>query len=202
MMKRIAIIAILLILAIQMPSTAYEEDFFDTDMEFLENPFKNQKIITDKEFDDTINKIQKKRKEPSKFTKWLFGVKDDIKTTPKNIDENEMKKQASEIEMLRDTIRANNLVLISATIQDDFGHIINSGHYKAEYRKGTDNKVYITLSQAGNTKGCFHAIKTVDNSTKSGVLYARTHFNQTSNTIEIYVADFDNTYFSKAKIVF
>ena len=164
--------------------------------------FKDQKIITDKEFNETIEKIQGKKKEPSKFTKWLFGVKDDIKAPPKNIEDSEIMKQTSEIEMLRDTIKANNLITISATIQDDFGHIINSGHYKAEYKKGLDDRVYITLSQAGKTKGCFHAIKTTDKAAKTGVLYARTSFNQASNAIEIYVSDFDNTYLSKAKIIF
>lgn len=200
MMKFISIIILLTLLTIQVPSVAYEEDFFDTDIEFLDNPFKDQKIITDKEFDDTINKIKGRKKEPSKFTKWLFGVKDDIKAPPRNIDESEMTKQTSEIEMLRDTIKANNLILISATIQDDFGHIINVGHYKAEYKKGSDNNTYITLSQAGKMKGCFRAIKTVDNASKLGVIYARTNFNSASGTIEIYISDFDNTYFAKAKI--
>ena len=201
-MKRILIIVIFIILSLNMPIRAYEEDFFDTDMEFLDNPFKDQKIITDKEFNDTIQKMQGKKKEPSKFTKWLFGVKDDLKAPPKNLDDSELMKQSSEIEMLRDTMKANNLVMISATIQDDFGHIINSGHYKAEYKKGQDDRVYITLSQAGKTKGCFYAVKTIDKSTKTGVLYARTSFNQALNAIEIYVSDFDNTYLSKAKVVF
>ncbi len=202
MMKKILILLLLLLFVAQTPIYAYEEDFFDTDIEFLDNPFKDQKIITDKEFNDTIQKMQGKKKEPSKFTKWLFGVKDDKKAPPRNIDENEAKKQSSEIEMLQDTIKSNNLILISTPIQDDFGHIVSSGHYKAEYRKGNDNRVYITLSQAGKTKGCFHAIKTEDKSTKNAIIYARTNFNSVSGAIEIYVSDFDNTYYTKAKTVY
>ncbi|MBQ3101469.1 hypothetical protein IJC60_00525 [bacterium] len=202
MMKKLSILILLLLFTFQAPICAYEEDFFDTDMEFLDNPFKDQKIITDKEFNDTIEKMKGKKKEPSKFTKWLFGVKDDKKAPPKNIDENEARKQASEIEMLQDTMKANNLILISTAIQDDFGHVINSGHYKAKYRKGNDDKVYITLSQAGKTKGCFHAIKTEDKSTKNAIIYARTNFNSASGAIEIYVSDFDNTYYTKAKVLY
>ena len=99
-------------------------------------------------------------------------------------------------------IYSNNLILISTPIQDDFGHIVSSGHYKAEYRKGNDNRVYITLSQAGKTKGCFHAIETEDKKTQNAIIYARTNFNSASGAIEIYVSDFDNTYYTKAKTVY
>ncbi len=202
MMNKIFIIALLLLFALQAPICAYQEDFFDTDIEFLDNPFKDQKIITDKEFNQAIEQVQKKKKEPSKFTKWLFGVKDDKKQAPKNIDDNEASKQKSEIEMLADTIKANNLILISTTIQDDFGHIINSGHYKAEYKTGQDNRVYITLSQANKMKGCFRAIKTEDKKKQDAIIYARTNFNSTANAIEIFVSDFDNTYYARAKIIY
>ncbi len=202
MMKKLSILFILLLFAFSAPLHAYEDDFFDTDIEFLENPFKDQKMITDKEFNETIEKMQGQKRESSKFTKWLFGVKDDKKAPPKNIDENEASKQMSEIQMFQDTLKSNNLVLISTAIQDDFGHILSSGHYKADYRKGRDEKTYILLSQAGKTKGCFRATKTEDSNKFNAIIYARTNINQASNTIEIYVSDFDNTYFSKAKIVF
>ena len=68
--------------------------------------------------------------------------------------------------------------------------------------KGNDNRVYITLSQAGKTKGCFHAIETEDKKTQNAIIYARTNFNSASGAIEIYVSDFDNTYYTKAKTVY
>lgn len=202
MMKKILLLFILLLFSLCAPASAYEDDFFDTDIEFLENPFKDQKMITDKEFNETIEKMKGQKREPTKFTKWLFGVKDDKKAPPKNIDENEASKQTSEIQMFQDTMKANNLVLISTAIQDDFGHILTSGHYKADHRRGHDGKFYIILSQAGKTKGCFRATQTEDESKMNAIIYARTNINSAANAIEIYVSDFDNTYFSKAKIAF
>ena len=204
-MKKIILFLVIFFLNFSV-AFSFDTDFYDIeqDLDSLEKleSIKTQggsfkpEFVSDEQFNKAIEQMKGKPREPWKFTKWLFGIKDNPQAEPQN----DVKSGPSEFDLMRDAMKSNNLISIFSVVSDDFGHVIPVGHYSVHHKKanGVD---YILLKQADKTFGCFRAFKAEDKSYDKAVVYSRTTVDASEEFINIIFSDFDNTFKAKAKIV-
>ncbi len=199
-MKKFLLLALILLCS---TSVRADEDVFDFDFKFLNDPFAGQKMVTDKEFDKAVNSMtpkqaQKKKKEPSKFTKWFWGVPqgsgDSQGQTPQYFGD-----APSEIGAIRNPMSTKPVITLGAQVKDSSGILLTSGHYQVDL-KNIEGQNYIVFLQAHQTVGKFKASPCEDNYNKNAVIYARTA--ETENGyMKVIFSNLDGTFQGFARIV-
>lgn len=163
------------------------ESMLDYDMDFIDNPFKNQKPITQQQFDQTVNQMTTPRKGLiQKFRDWLERNNPENDPALKNYKSDisgELGMSAKEISNSKP-----NLVLAGA-IMDSYGRTIPSGHYQVTFSK-KDNIKLINLMQGSALYGSIKAHDTKDNWHENMIIYARIVY-PTSNVAKIIYSNLD-----------
>lgn len=204
-MKKIILFLVALFLNFSV-AYSFDTDFYDIeqDLDSLEKlesiktqggSFKPQ-FVSDEDFNKAIDQMKGKPREPWKFTKWLFGIKDN----PQAEAQSDTPATPSEFDLLKDAMKSNNLISIFSVVSDDFGHIIPVGHYSVHHKKANGAN-YILLKQADKTFACFRAYKAEDKNYDNAVVYSRTTVDPSEEYINIIFSDFDNTFKARAKIL-
>ena len=171
-MKKFLLLALIFLCG----TSARADDFFDFDFKFLNDPFAGQKMVTSKEFEQALSsktpkQKEKKKKEPSKFTKWFWGVPQDSPSSGSQVP-HYFSDAPSEIGQIKNAISVKPVLTLGAQIQDNSGAILASGHYQVDL-KNIEGQNYIVFLQAHQTVGKFKASPCEDNYNKNAVIYAR-----------------------------
>ena len=184
---------------------AFDTDFYDVeyDLDSLEKleSIKTQggsfkpEFVSDEQFNQAIEQMKGKPRKPWKFTKWLFGIKDEPEVAPSNTPAG-----PSEFDLLRETIKSNNLISLFLPVVDDFGHIVPIGHYTV-IQQSANGQNYILLKQINKTFGCFKAYEEKDEGFEGAVVYSRAVHSDNSEFIKIIYSDFDKTFKANVKIL-
>ena len=173
-------------------------EMYDFDLRFLDNPFAGQKMITQKEFDSVVNRNAKPKKEPSKFTKWFWGVD---KNKQKEIDPNlqhQFNLMPNELGSMKDTISQKPVLTLGASILDSNRQRLTPGHYQVDF-KNIDGQDYILFLQAHQTVGRFRATPCKDDYKSNDIIYAR--LIETDGVYRIIHSNLDGTYQGFARIL-
>ena len=144
--------------------------FYDLDFNFIDNPFAGQKIITDKEFNQTYDKYKSaiKQKKTGGFWNWIFRhtlpkdkqYQEPVKDSPMNYSD--------EIRFQKETLSQKPTIILSSTIYDSEGNEIKPGHYQVSVENST-----MKFTQGFDTIAVFKASKTKDNWDANKIIYAR-----------------------------
>ena len=197
---------LLLVLILLCPASVRADDFFDFDFDFLSDPFKGQKMVTDKEFQQALGRTtpkaqqQKTRKEPKRFTKWFWGVPQDQPSSGSQGQGAQYFGDApSEIGQIKNAISTKPVLTIGARIQDNSGKVLTSGHYQVDL-KNIDGVNYIVFLQAYQTAGKFKATPCEDNYDKHAVIYARA-IDTGNGYLKVIFSNLDGTFQGLARII-
>ncbi len=147
-----------------------EESMLDMDMDFIDNPFKNQKPVSEQEFNEVVNKMTTPRKGLiQKFRDFLNRNKPENDPVLKNFKSDglgEMGMSAKEINNTKPN------VVLSSSLMDSYGKVIPSGHYQIVFNN-TDNQKSLSFVQGATQYGTLRAIDTKDNWDTNSIIYAR-----------------------------
>lgn len=203
-MKKV-ILFLISIIVLSSSAFAFDTDFYDIeyDLDSLENleSIKTQggsftpQFVSDEQFNQAIEQMKGKPRKPWKLTKWLFGIKDEPVDTPV-----ETPSGPSEFDLMRETIKSNNLISLFTPVVDDFGHIVPAGHYTV-LQHSANGVNYILLKQINKTFGCFRAHEERDKEFNGAVVYSRAIHNDASEYVQIIYSDFEKTYKTNAHIL-
>lgn len=179
---------------------AFCEDGFDFDMKFLDNPFAGQKMVSDKEFNEAVQKMTPKKKEPSKFSKWFWGAKDG--PNKGQIDpqmQRQFDQMPSEMGSTKEAINAKPVLTIGTQIVDSEGKNLPSGHYQVDL-KNINGQNYIVFMQAYQTLGKFKATPCKDDWNQNLIIYSRL-INTENGYYKIIFSNLDGTHQGFARII-
>lgn len=192
---------LLLVILLCCASVHAEDDIFDFDFKFLNDPFAGQKMVTEKEFEQALGKAApnqtKKKKEPSKFTKWFWGVKDS--GSPQGQGPQYFGDMPNELGVNKSIISTKPVLTLGARVRDSSGIVLASGHYQVDL-KNIEGQNYIVFLQAHQTTGKFKASPCEDNYDKPAVIYARM-VDMQDGWLKVIFSNLDGTFQGFARIV-
>ena len=193
-MKRFVLIFGVFILSFNLAFA--DNDFYDLDMRFIDNPFAGQKMITDKQYNDTLQKYQQntQKKKTGGFWNWVFKH-----TLPKERQkddsiENNSNFMSDEIKMQKELLSQKPVVTLSCKIKDDFGNIVDEGYYQVYFENSA-----IKIKQGHDLKGSFKAHPIKDNWIENKIIYARIVIENESFARIIY-SDLKGTWEARAPL--
>lgn len=203
-MKKILIALVYILLT----SAAFcEEDFSSFDLQFLDNPFAGQSFVSDKQFDEAVNKMTPKskggsKKEPKAFTRWFWGVKGGDNSDNKGGEAPQYEYSNMPSELGTKNILAKPVLTLGAKIMDADGKILESGHYQTDLKK-IDGQNYIVFMQGSQTVGRFKSLPATDNWEKNLIVYSRLVEVKSSGTsvYKIIFSNLEGTHQGYAQIV-
>lgn len=195
-MKKFLLLLIILLCA---TSVRAEDDIFDFDFKFLNDPFAGQKMVTEKEFEQALGKTtpQKKKKEPSKFAKWFWGAKDS--RGQQGPPPEYFGDMPNELGVNKSIVSTKPVLTLGARVQDNSGIVLASGHYQVDL-KNIEGQNYIVFLQAHQTTGKFKASPCEDNYDKPAVIYARM-VDMQDGWLKVIFSNLDGTFQGFARIV-
>ena len=134
----------ILVLAFLICLPAYPDDMFDVvDYDFVDHAFEGIKPVTDKEFNDTINRLTPQPVEDnfrSKLKAFLFGRKYGVESPPniqKEVD------TGGELKAIQEIKKGIHYIRISVPIVGFGGDIIPLGDYKILEKTVEDDKMLV-----------------------------------------------------------
>lgn len=111
----------------------------------VDNAYYNQKPVTDKQFDELVDKLKKPKK------KWwqIFKKDMDIKPLSPVPESSEVSQfsQFNELQTVYQKIQHSPTIMISAPVETDEGVILAPGFYKLSAAKNKDGTYNLNLSQ-------------------------------------------------------
>lgn len=196
-MKKV-LIAIFLFFSLVCPLKA--ADMLDVDYNFIDTAFDGIKPITDKEFDDTINKLTPQPVDNSfggKLKTFLFGRKYGVEPAPKGQDkEVDLGGETKAIQDLKNGVHYIKLV---ATIIGVDNQIIPLGNYKIQ-EKIIENQPMLVFYQGHKEYGMLKLKKFEDTLKKENdLIYSRVDI-ISDDTIRIVYATLSDTKCAYAKV--
>lgn len=148
-MKRFFIVLLLLIGI----SPVYSSDMLDVDYNFIDTAFEGIKPVTDKEFNDTINKLTPQPVEDTfggKLKAFLFGRKYGVETPPvvkqENID------TGGEMKAIQEIRNGIYFIRLTTPVIGLEGNIIPLGDYKIQ-EKNIENQNLLVFYQGSKEYG-------------------------------------------------
>lgn len=167
---------------------AYSEDMTDFDYDFIDNAFSNPKPVTNKQFEEVMQRYEK---EPNGLMHKLVRFLN--KNNPE-FDKN-LKKQYENTNnqptRIKDAPVSKPAVTIGADFYDSTGKLLEAGHYQIDYKEN-DGKYTILLLQGTTRAAEIKAIPYEDDWETPAVVYSRTVMVQ-DDLIRIIYADIDLT---------
>ncbi len=161
----------LFVLSIVSAALAAEDSMLDMDVDFIDNPFGNQKPVTQQQFDEAVDRVKNQRKG------LILKFKDFLN---RNKPENDpvLKNYKSDVSGEMGNMTAKEIndskpnVVLSSAIIDSYGKIIPEGHYQVVF-SDRDNFKSISFMQGAKLYGTLRAIDTTDNWESNQIIYAR-----------------------------
>lgn len=177
--------------------SADDDSMLDYDMNFIDNPFGNQKPVSQKQFNEVVNQMQTPRKGLiQKFKDFLGRNKPENDPALKNYKSDgvgELGATAKEIQNSKPTI------VLAGTIIDSYGRKIPSGHYQLNLST-TDNVKLINFTQGQKLYGSIKAKDTRDDWDKNVFIYARILY-PSEDVARVIFSNLDNCVEGYARIV-
>ncbi len=148
-------------------------DFLDADYNFIDTAFQGIKPVTNKEFDDTINKLTPKPVENTFFGRlkaFLFGREYGVESKPLKEEEIDIGADKKAIE---DITKGVYYITLTAPIVGYQGKIIPLGNYKI-FEKKIDSISMLVFYQGRDEYGMLKLRKFEDNLKKENdIAYSR-----------------------------
>lgn len=194
-MKRIFVLIFLF-----MSFLTVRADMLDVDYNFIDTAFDGIKPITNKEFEDTINRMTPQPVDDSfggKLKTFLFGRKYGVEPQPKGQDkEMDMGGDAKAIQDLKNGVYY--ITLLVSVVGND-GNIIPLGNYKIQ-EKTINNQSMLVFYQAHKEYGMLKLHKFEDNLKKENdITYSRVDIVDDS-TVRIVYSTISDTKCAVAKV--
>ena len=191
-------IIIALLFSFLMPLKAAE--MLDVDYNFIDTAFDGIKPVTDKEFDDTINKLTPQPVENTflgKLKAFLFGRKYGVEPAPKG-QEKEI-DFGGEMKAIQDLKNGVYYITLLVSVVGSDGNIIPLGNYKIQEKK-INNEDYLVFYQGSKEYGTLKLRKYEDNLKKEHDLtYSRVDIIN-ENIIRVVYATISDTKCAYAKV--
>lgn len=190
----IAIISIFFLL-----SPSYSE-MLDVDYNFIDTAFDGIKPITNKEFDDTINRLTPQPVDNSfggKLKTFLFGRKYGVEPEPKGQDkEIDIGGEQQAIQELKNGVYFIKLI---ASVVGENDVVIPLGNYKIQ-EKNINNQAMLVFYQGHKEYGMLKLVKFEDKLKKQNdLIYSRVDI-VSDNLIRIVYSTLDDTKCALAKV--
>lgn len=145
-MKKILLIVITFVLLCPIVSADELDDAMDMWSADKSNDttFTGQKMITDEQFDKTVDKIKQKERDNKRKKWWQRKAPEINPLCP--VPETQNMFQSTELDNVKTTINLTPTIMIPTTVETSVGEIIEPGFYIMSYSKegGTN---YLNLSQ-------------------------------------------------------
>ena len=168
----------------------------EADYNFIENAFSGIKPVTNKEFDDTINKLTPKPQDNSfwgKVRTFLFGRQYGVESKPKGQDKEI--DIGGETQAIKDIQNGIYYIKLIASIYSNTGEIIPAGNYKIKQENGM-----LVFYQGTKQYGMLNLAPYLDNAkNKYDIAYSRVDI-VSEDTIRIIYATLDDTKSAVAKV--
>ena len=195
-MKRLFIVLMLLI---AMPT--YSADMLDVDYNFIDTAFDGIKPITDKEFNDTINRLTPQPVEDTfgaKLKAFLFGRKYGVESPPPNVKEENI-DIGGELKAIQEIKNGIHFIRLSMSIIGLEGKIIPLGDYKIQ-EKTIENEKLLVFYQGSKEYGKLKLKPFEDNlKGKNDISYSRVDI-VNDNLIRIVYSTLAETKCAYAKV--
>ena len=165
-------------------------NFYDLDFKFIDNPFSGQKMVTDAEYQKTLNQYKQttEKKKNGGFWNWVMRhtiPKDKQYTPPSNSN---VQPYSDEIKYQKEVLSQKPSIALSDIIEDSTGNVVKEGFYQVTVE---DSK--LKLIQGYDIIGVFNARKTTDNWKENKIIYARIVY-QGDDIIKIIYSNLDECY--------
>ncbi|MBR5305149.1 MAG: hypothetical protein IKU37_10015 [Candidatus Gastranaerophilales bacterium] len=175
-------------------------DMLDVDYNFIDTAFDGIQPITDKQFNDTINKLTPQPVDNSfggKLKTFLFGRKYGVEPQPKGQDkEIDIGGEQKAIQDLKNGVQYIKLI---ATIIGENNQIIQAGNYKIQ-EKIINGQTMLVFYQGHNEYGMLKLIKFEDTLKKENdLIYSRVDI-VSDDTIRIVYSTLSDTKCAIAKV--
>ena len=175
-------------------------DMLDVDYNFIDTAFDGIQPITDKQFNDTINKLTPQPVDNSfggKLKTFLFGRKYGVEPQPKGQDkEIDIGGEQKAIQDLKNEVQYIKLI---ATIIGENNQIIQAGNYKIQ-EKIINGQTMLVFYQGHNEYGMLKLIKFEDTLKKENdLIYSRVDI-VSDDTIRIVYSTLSDTKCAIAKV--
>ncbi len=192
---------IVLLIFFALPSFA-ENDFIDVDYNFIDTAFDGIKPVSDKEFNDTINKLTPAPVDNSpkgKLKAFLFGRKYGVET-PSNVTPQEKEAdEGGEVQAIKNLTNGIYFIKLIAPIISFEGTIIPVGNYKIQ-QKIINEKPMLIFSQGYKEYGMLKLTKYEDmDKNENDIAYSRVDIVSPS-LIRIVYSTLDDTKCALAKV--
>lgn len=193
-MKRLAITAFLMLTLFS------KAEMLDVDYNFIDTAFDGIQPITNKEFDDTINRLTPQPVDDSfggRLKTFLFGRKYGVEPTPKGQDkEMDIGGETKAIQEIKNGIYYIKLLV---TIITPDNTVIPMGNYKVQ-EKIIDNQEMLVFYQGHNEYGKLKLKKFEDNlKGENDITYSRVDIID-ENTIRVVYSTISDTKCAIAKV--
>ena len=185
---------------ILLSSFAFGADFLDADYNFINSAFDGIKPVTDKEFNDTINKLTPQPVDNTfggKLKTFLFGRKYGVESAPKeDISDFDFGGEQKAIQDLKNGVHYIRL-LVSVVGQN--GKIIPMGNYKIKEEK-IENEPMLVFYQGRDQYGMLKLRKYDDTKKeKNAISYSRLDI-VSDDVVRIVYATLDETQCAYARV--
>lgn len=179
------------------PTLADDDSMLDYDMKFIDDPFANQKPVTQKQFNEVVNKMQAPNKGLiQKFKEYLGRNKPENDPALKKFQSEgigELGAKAKDFDNMKP-----NLIL-SGAIVDSYGRTIPEGHYQIMLSNQNNTKL-INFMQGNKLYGSIKAQNATDSWDKNVIIYARILY-PNSNVARVIFSNLDVCVEGYAKIL-
>lgn len=181
-------------------SLAQAESLLDSDYAFIDRAFEGIKPVTNKEFNDTINKLTPKPVENSfkgRLKAFLFGREYGVETPP--VGQNKEIDTGADQKAIADLTSGIYYIRLVAPILSDTGSIIPLGNYKIK-QEMVNNQPYLAFYQGRNEYGKLRLKKFDDTlKNKNDIAYSRVDI-VSDDIIRIVYSTIDDTTCAIAKV--
>lgn len=178
---------------------AYADDsMLDMDMDFIDNPFKNQKPVSEEQFDKTVQQLSTPRKGLiQKFKEFLGRNEPENDPALKNYKSDDLSNEMGL--KMDDVYNKRPNIILAGPIMDSFGRIIPDGHYQVEFQN-KDNVKSLNFIQGATTYGTIRVHDTTDSWEGNSIIYARVVY-PSEEVAKIIFSNLDECVEGYAKIV-
>ena len=175
-------------------------EMLDVDYNFIDTAFDGIKPVTNKEFEDTINRLTPQPIENTflgKLKAFLFGRKYGVEPAPKG-QEKEI-DFGGELKAIQDLKNGVYYITLLVSVISNDGNVIPLGNYKIQEKK-INNEDYLVFYQGSKEYGTLKLKKYEDNLKKENDLtYSRVDI-VNDNIIRIVYATISDTKCAYAKV--
>ena len=190
----------LFVLFFMLLSFSKAESFLESDYNFIDTAFDGIKPVTDKQFNDTINKLTPKPVENTfkgRLKAFLFGPEYGVEEPPKGQDVEF--DNGADLKAIHDLTNGVYYIKLVAPIISDNGKVIPLGNYKI--KEETINSIpYLVFYQGRDNYGKLKLKKYEDNLKKENdIVYSRVDI-VSSDIIRIVYSTLDETKCTYARV--